>query len=239
MALALIGVFFFGYQILSHLINYAVSNAAYANLRAQVKVISAATSGPEAAGREYDPPIDMEKLSEINPDTVGWLRVGDTVIDYPVVQGADNDYYLRRSFDGTRSDNGCLFLDVRNRSTFEDSNHLIYGHNMRNGSMFGSLDSFRKREFLESHAEIEFFGIYEGFNLVPFAIYVAESTGDYLLCEFASGQMFEAWIDAALAKSELSLNLRPEAGQRVMTLVSCITGASGLRIVMHLIMEPQ
>ncbi len=87
-------------------------------------------------------PIDFTQLLSVNSDIVGWLRIRALDISYPVVQGKDNDYYLHRTFEKTDNFAGCLFVNSYNMGDFTDQNTIIYGHNMKNGSMFGKLKNF-------------------------------------------------------------------------------------------------
>ena len=89
-------------------------------------------------------PVDFDGLQAINEDIIAWLRVGALDLSYPVTQAEDNDYYLHRTF--RREDNfaGCIFLDYLNEPDFSDQNSIIYGHNMKNGSMFGTLSHFAR-----------------------------------------------------------------------------------------------
>ena len=117
---------------------------------------------------------DMAELHEKNPDVVGWLKVDGMVIDYPVMQRMDNeDYYLDRDFDGNPSTAGSLIMDTDsvvgdgtkandyNDGTKPSTNLIIHGHNMRNGSMFGDLDKYRKQDFEKQHSIIKFKSLYE------------------------------------------------------------------------------
>lgn len=102
---------------------------------------------------DYQPPeVDFEKLQEMNPDVIGWLEVEALdKISYPIVQGADNDYYLHRTFKKTDNYAGSIFVDYTNASDFSDCNTIIYGHNMKNGSMFGNLDElYEKKKYKDS-----------------------------------------------------------------------------------------
>ena len=83
--------------------------------------------------------VNFDVLRDINPDCVGWIEIPGTNISYPIVQGRDNDHYLRLNFEGKYSVGGVIFLDHRCDSDFDRTNTIIYGHNMRDGSMFGSL----------------------------------------------------------------------------------------------------
>ena len=86
--------------------------------------------------------VDFKSLLEMNKDTVGWLYVGACDISYPIVQGEDNDYYMHRTFEDKNNAAGAILMDYRDNPQLEDWNTFIYGHNMKNGSMFGSLRKF-------------------------------------------------------------------------------------------------
>lgn len=91
-----------------------------------------------------------ELLNECH-DVVGWLYCEGTEINYPIVQSSDNDYYLRRLLDGTWNIAGSIFLDYRNASDFSDWNSIVYGHNMKNNSMFGSLEKYKNQEYYDKY----------------------------------------------------------------------------------------
>ena len=97
--------------------------------------------------------VDFEALQQINPDIVAWLRIPG-VLDYPVVQGTDNSYYLDHTFRKEYNIAGSIFLDARNMADFSDSKNIIYGHNMRNGSMFHVLKNFQNLDFYQANREI-------------------------------------------------------------------------------------
>ncbi len=104
-----------------------------------------------------------KSLYEQNKDLAGWLSIAGTVIDYPVMQtGKKNpDYYLHKDFEKKESDHGTLFIDARNDYVNRDTNLIIYGHNMRDGTMFGSLKSFMDKDYFEQHQKLVFDTIYE------------------------------------------------------------------------------
>jgi len=92
----------------------------------------------------------MEELYEINSDFVGWITIDD-MISYPIVQGHNNDRYLHTTFQGSRNSSGAIFVDYRNRADFLSPVTFIYGHNMRDGSMFGTLNRFLNSDFLQEN----------------------------------------------------------------------------------------
>lgn len=118
------------------------------------------TALSQQAGVLKDPPallIDFDRLREANPDVAAWIDFPGQAISYPIVQGEDNEHYLKYTFEGKRNSGGCIFLDSRNTGLMADGNTIIYGHNMRNGSMFGTL----KRYMEEDHCrQFPYFDIY-------------------------------------------------------------------------------
>ena len=97
---------------------------------------------------EFQPLIDFQAKREIFPSIIGWIQSEGTVINYPIVQGANNEFYLHHLPDGVPHPWGAIFLDYRNSGDFSDASNLIYGHNMRSGDMFGSLKQYKCHEFL-------------------------------------------------------------------------------------------
>ena len=95
--------------------------------------------------------VDFKALKKINPDIVAWIRIPDTSIDYPVVQGNDDFYYLTHTFKKAEHVAGAIFLDSDNNADFSDDKNIIYGHNMKDGSMFRGLRNFLDDEFLKEH----------------------------------------------------------------------------------------
>ena len=103
--------------------------------------------GGEVPAEEPGPAIDFASLQEVNSDIIGWLQVEALEdINYPIVQGKDNDYYLHRTTKKTYNFAGSIFLEYQNKPDFSEPHSIVFGHNMKNGSMFGQLDKFRKPE---------------------------------------------------------------------------------------------
>ena len=98
--------------------------------------------------------IDFERLHKINPDIVAWIEVPGTNIDYPVVQGKNNEEYMHHTFRKNYNFAGCIFLDSHCHQDFSSDNSVIYGHHMRNGTMFAQLVKFREDSFVKKHRRI-------------------------------------------------------------------------------------
>jgi len=103
---------------------------------------------------EFTPPMDMSHLSDINPDFVAWIMIPGTRVSYPVVQGADNAKYLQTTFLGKHNPAGAIFMDYRIMAPFVAPVNMIYGHNMRDGSMFAALNGYLDTGFLSEHSEV-------------------------------------------------------------------------------------
>jgi sortase B len=131
-------------------------------------------SADAANYEEYKPTVNnspsFKELQKINPDVFGWLTVINTEIDYPVVQGKDNDKYVNTDATGKYSLVGCLFLDYRNKKNFSDFNNIIYGHHMERNKLFGSLDEYKDQTYFEKHpyANIYFKGRKHGVEFFSF-----------------------------------------------------------------------
>ena len=97
------------------------------------------------------PEIDFDGLRAMNGDIVAWIQIPGAGVDYPVVQGKDNEHYLHYTFDGKANKAGSIFLDYRNRADFTDSKVILYGHNMKDGSMFSNLKKFGDARFQKEH----------------------------------------------------------------------------------------
>ena len=177
---------------------------------------------------ETPPPVQesFNALLELNPETVGFLTIGER-ISLPVVQKKnDNEYYLNHSFDGHESDAGTLFLDGSNLLTPEDAALIIYGHNMRNGTMFQPLVHYEEMDFLKEHPLVRFDTIYENRSYIPFAAFTAtlDTYSDHYLDvrQFMFTQSsFERYIERIQKLSLYDSPVDVAYGDNVLLLVTC------------------
>lgn len=101
--------------------------------------------------------VDFDYLWSENEDIVAWISIPDTDIDYPILQADDNDYYLNRNLDGSKGRPACIFLDCYNDCKFNDDLSVVYGHNMRNGTMFGKLKEFQDANYFNEHRNLNLY----------------------------------------------------------------------------------
>ena len=172
--------------------------------------------------------VDFSELKEINSDIVAWLYCPDTVIDYALLQGSDNNYYLNHNSDGNYNSYGSLFLDYRCAADFSDSNTVIYGHNMQNGTMFGSLKLYRDSEYYEDHSVMYLVTPEHSWRLDVMCGFL--HTVDMSLYDLpAEGDTVEGIVWTGLARSTFETSLRPREGDSYVTLSTCAYDYDGAR----------
>lgn len=182
------------------------------------------------------PNINFAALSEINQDIVGWLYIEGTEINYPVVQGTDNDYYLRHLFDGTYNNAGCLFLDSTSESDFTEKNNIIYGHHMKNGTMFYDLKEYKDQSFYDEHAVALLVTPTNKYKIHFFSGYVSATSASAWDIDF-SDVGYELWLQELLDKSCFTAVVQPTTEDLVITLSTCSYEFNNARFVLHGILQ--
>ena len=122
--------------------------------------------------------VDFETLWHENEDIVAWLYCEDTPIHYPIVQGDDNNYYLRRLLNGEYNINGTIFLDYRCQSDFRDFNSIVYGHHMKSSEMFGTLPNYKDQEYYDEHPVMYLLTPEQNYKIELVAGYITPSDSD-------------------------------------------------------------
>lgn len=171
--------------------------------------------------------LDRNILND-NPDTVGWIKINGTKIDYPVVQHSDNDYYLKHDFKKNNNSAGWIFMDYKN--DFNDQNIVIYGHHRRDGSMFGSIDKLFDRDFYkENDNEIILIREKEILRYKIFSVYKVSNKEPYNSLNFDD---FEEAIIELNKKSEIAFNEDLTGASQIITLSTCHSN-NWDRLVVH------
>lgn len=175
-------------------------------------------------------PIDFSELKSVNDDIVGWLRIRALDISYPVVQAQDNDYYLHRTFEGVENFAGCLFVNCYNQPDMTDQNTIIYGHNMKNGSMFGKLHNFQEEDVF---SKSKYFWVFSENFIYQYRIFSAMTVNKVgtTYQTFWTNAEFEdiktrAFENSVVDNSNVTLNY----DDRIVTLSTC-TGDDSTRFV--------
>lgn len=178
--------------------------------------------------------IPSEKLKQMNPDYVGWLILPGADIDYPVVQGSDNSYYLDHLFDGTKNKAGCLFLDAENSTDFSSRNSIIYGHYMKNKSMFYELSSYKEESWWKNHPEFRLILPDRQAKLTVFSAYVADVEEDAWQMDFESQEAYEKWIKNRKERSLFQPDQEIGIPDSVVTCSTCSYEFENARFVVHM-----
>ncbi len=165
--------------------------------------------------------VDLEALRAINTQTVGWISSDTGTINYPVVQGTDNDYYLTHLVDGTVNSNGSIFMDFRNAADLSDRNTFIYGHNMRNGAMFASLSLYSAPGYREDHPELLLVTEEGSFSLQVFAGCVVPGDSDLYQISYHGDEEFITYIDRVRSISDFSADVPIDEQDKIVTLSTC------------------
>lgn len=183
----------------------------------------------------------VEKLLEKNSDFKGWIRISGTQVDNPVYQTKDNDYYLNHNQKKQSSIYGALFFDYRNiiTETETDKNLIIYGHEMKNGSMFGSLKKLKNLNFYKQNPVIELSTIYKNSTYKIYSIFIlnAEKEDDdgYIYNiyrqNFLGEDDFDSWTAEAYERSIINTNVDVKYGDNIITLVTCSKDFDNARLV--------
>lgn len=180
--------------------------------------------------------IDFEKLKHMNPDAVGWIVFNEPYVNGPLVQTVDNSYYLEHSFRKKENVAGCLFMDCRNKS-FDDRNVVIYGHNMLDRTMFGSLNDVFREQFWEE-SERDIIRITDRQQHLRkykiFSCYIAGEGEDYNATSFFDAADYKGFLKKITARSFRKTDVIVTADDHILTLSTC-AGAEGAdkRRVVH------
>lgn len=175
----------------------------------------------------------QKKFAELyreNPDFIGWITIADTKVDYPVMQNMEeNEYYIHRNFQQEWDDSGLPFLDFRCSFTEPTDNMLIYGHNMKAGTMFSGIISYNSQEFYDTHKTFTFNtidgdGEYEVIAAFYSQIYPESDTGSFKYYQFfdaASEEEFNAYVEQVKAMTPYEINATANYGDSLITLSTC------------------
>ena len=242
-----------GFLMVRDLNQYAKSTGAYDGLAEHVE-LPEQDEAPEETGAEAEtaadgedssvvlPSVDFDALLETGPDIIGWLTLPDSAINYPVTQTDDNEYYLHHLYDGTYNKVGCLFADYENAADFSDRNTIIYGHNMRDGSMFAALNEYAEQSYYDTHKQMYLVTPEGGYVVELFAAFTAKpaesgnDTSPWRL-EWKDDGDYTTWLTAMKERSVVESDVTVTCSDKVLTLSTCTPGGAQRFIVMGKLVE--
>ena len=220
---------FSAYMLVTIWLEYRQGTEEYDDLRQFVSTSPAeATAIQEEEGEErtpFEPMVDFAALHEVNEDVIGWLYVEALEeIDYPIVQGTDNDYYLHRTVKQTYNFAGSIFLESTNKSNFSEPHNIVFGHNMKNGSMFGQLRQFRDREVYERSPYFWIYTPTANYKYKIFSVQEVRGGGDAYLLFSGPGEAVEEYANGMAKKSEIEVpGIGFTKSSKIVTLSTCTT----------------
>lgn len=171
---------------------------------------------------------EYKNLLKKNQRLIGWLKIADTNIDYPVMQTEDNEYYLDHNLNQEYDKNGSIFMDKDCDTLNESTNYILYGHNMRSGQMFGNLDKYEDKSYYEDHKYIQFDTIYEKGKYEVMYVFRSKVYGEteivfkyYQFIDAYSEQEFDSYMKEMAAISFYDTGVTAKFGDQLLTLSTC------------------
>ncbi|HEY0828701.1 MAG TPA: class B sortase [Bacilli bacterium] len=209
------------------------------NILQAVKIpgASIALSLPDTSPKPIDKVWTVQErfvpLLERSQDVVGWLHIEGTAIDYPVVQAEDNKFYLEKDITQQKNAGGSIFMDFRNHIKKEDRHTILYGHNMKNKTMFADLLNYESEWYFDNHSLIQFDNLYENQKWQVFSAYVTNIYDDYIRTQFESKEDYRTFLDDIQNKSLHPLNTTVNEDDIILTLSTCSAASSEYRFAVH------
>lgn len=167
------------------------------------------------------PEVDFDNLKEINEEIVAWFVNEGTTINYPVAHTDNNDFYLEHMYDKKGNGSGCIFLDCDDEPDFSTRNNILYGHNMKNGTMFNSLMGYKSQEYYQEHPTMLLMTPKQNYVVEIFSAYVTDVEGNGWMTEFDSDEDFHDWEHSCLDRSEIETDVKLSDEDIVLTLSTC------------------
>lgn len=178
--------------------------------------------------------VDFNELLVKNPDTVGWIQVKGTNINYPIVQTTDNSYYLTHAFDRTKNEAGWVFMDYRNDAVNFNQNTILYAHSRLTGSMFGSLKNILESSWYtnKNNHIIRLSTPTENTMWQVFSVYTIPKESYYITPNFNSNEAYQEFLNTMKSRSEVEFSAEVNTNDKILTLSTCKDNF-GNRVVMH------
>lgn len=198
------------------------------------------TTYEEISEKKEEPTLEVNKhdlLLLTNKDYVGWLKLEDSVIDYPIVQGEDNEYYLEHLFDGKKNHMGCIFMDYENNKAFTDKNTFLYGHHTNTGMMFCSLEKYKDQNYYNSHKEFSLETKDASYSVKPFAGLLLKSTDPFIQLDFDSNEAFMDYVREIRTESIFESPVTIKPSDKLLTMVTCTDDFYDARLAIFCVIE--
>lgn len=165
--------------------------------------------------------VAVSELKAQNSDTVGWIQIPGTQISYPLMHTSDDSYYLNHTFSKKLNSAGSIFMETQNSADFTDLHTIIYGHNMKNGSMFAGLKNYSSASYLVAHPKV-YIDLEDGTHAYQiFSVYEAEADSDSYTIGFAPDETYEEYLKKIKERSLYDTSVSVTKEDSVITLSTC------------------
>ena len=231
--MCVIGAGFCGWNLYQELIPRIKAEQGYDMIRAMA--FNGGNTEFGLSGEAQDSRIlpDFDALMAWNPDIRGWIWGPDTDIDYPVVQGSDNDYYLDHTTDREKSIIGSIFIESKNRGDFYDDVTVLYGHHIKGGRMFSSLAGYKEQSYYELHPILYLYTPEANYRVELFAGHVLNGVTDEFPLDFESEEKRQDWIGQLVNSSTFTGGKEPGVNERILALCTCSYEYQNARYVVY------
>lgn len=233
LVLAITVFLFSGYKLYTIYSEYSKGDEEYESIMDEVIVIEKQEESTTEEKTIFK--VDFKKLQAINKDVVAWIRFDKPEkISYPVVKGTDNDKYLKTTVEGKKNSAGAIFMDANNAGDFSDKNTFIYGHNMKNGSMFGKLRKYKSADF---YKENPYFYIYtpdgKEVKYQVFAVCIVEDTSESYKKVYADDAEYLKYLQYIKSISRYDTGVEVTADSQIVSLSTCTNVTETQRLLVH------
>lgn len=238
-----VGIFgFSAYKLISIYSEYHKGDKEYDSIVKEAIEIQKPAKDEEEQGNGEQKPkvhsslkVDFDKLKKVNKDIVGWIQFDEPErISYPIVKGEDNDKYLTTTYEGKKNSSGAIFMDVVNNGEFADRNTFIYGHNMKNGSMFGQLRKFKTKDYYEQNP---YFYIYtpdgKEVKYQIFAVCIVEDTSRSYTRFYNSDEEYLDYLNYVKSIARYDTGVEFNAESKLVSLSTCTNVSETQRLLVH------
>lgn len=186
-------------------------------------------------------PIDFAALQQQNPDVYAWIQVPGTEVDYPILQSSnDNTYYLNHTIDEEEKKEGAIFTENYNTKTFEDPNTVIYGHDMKNGSMFQSIHKYMDRSFFDNNRDIVIYMPDQILRYKIFAAYLTDNKHLLMNYNFWSKDEYQQYLNSIFSMRDMNAfidtSTEVTTEDKIITLSTCYAGISTQRYLVQAVL---
>ena len=182
--------------------------------------------------------VDFEALRKINEDVVGWIYCEGTRINYPVLQGENNEYYLNHNYRMSEDRAGSIFVEMKNTRDFADANTIIHGHHMKNGAMFATLSDWADQAYYEEHPIMWLLTPEQNYRVDLFAGYLTPATSDTYLIFKDPGKYFDVYLSQVVAVSDIQSDVELPGDGHYVILSTCEYDYQDARYVLYGLLTP-